>query len=102
MRTRFPLIVLLATGVLLAACHKQQEPTPENQVVEAPAPVAETPPPAPEPAPAPPPKVASTKPGAAPEPSADQQMIDDADATGMTSHTTHDADGSDAAGNSQQ
>lgn len=92
MRTRTALITLLAASSLLAACGKAPEQQPENQQVEAPKPVALAPKPVATPAPAPEVKPVAPKVKAAPEPTADQQMIDDADATGMTSHTARDSD----------
>lgn len=91
MRTRNALIALLAASSLLAACSKAPEQAPENQQSEAPKPVAPPPKPAAKPLPAPEAKPEPVKAKAAPEPTADQQMIDDADATGMTSHTSRDA-----------
>ena len=103
MRIRSTLIALLAAGSLVAGCHKQPKQPPENQAIEAPKPVAPAPTPAPEPEkPAKPAKPVAAKVKAAPEPTADQQMIDDAEATGMTSHVSRDGDTSDTAGNSQQ
>jgi hypothetical protein len=98
-RIRSGWIAVAAIGLLASACHKQPEPEPENeatnQAVEAPTP----PPPAPTPtAPAPAPTPPKPKPVAvAPAPAipADQQVIDDADATGMTAHVSHDASGTD-------
>jgi outer membrane biosynthesis protein TonB len=89
---------LLAVLLPLAACHKAPEPAPEpenNVVEEAPLPennvVEETPAPennmmeeAPKPKP---------KPKPWPSVSADQQMMDDADATGMTSRVSRDGSG---------
>ena len=101
MRIRSTLITLLAAGSLVAGCHKAPEQPPENQAVETTKPVAPAPKPAPE-EPAKPAKPVAAKVKAAPEPTADQQMIDDAEATGMTSHASHDDEASGAAGNSQQ
>jgi hypothetical protein len=95
--------MLLAAASALAACHKAPEQQPsENQASEAPKPVAPPPKPAPKPVPAPVPKADPVKVQAAPEPTADQQMLDDADATGMTSHASRESDASNASGNSQQ
>jgi hypothetical protein len=93
-------IVVLAALLPLAACHKAPEPeanAAENVVEEAPAPdnnAAEE-----MPAPennmmeeAPKPKKPDVKPW--PKVSADQQMLDDADATGMTSRVSRDDSGS--------
>jgi hypothetical protein len=103
MRIRSTLITLLAAGSLVAGCHKAPEQPPENQAVETPKPVAPAPKPAPVPEkPAKPAKPVAAKVKAAPEPTADQQMIDDAEATGMTSHASHDDEASGSAGNSQQ
>ena len=101
MRIRSTLTALVIVGSL-GACHKRSAPPPDNQQVETPTPV-----PAPEtPVPAPEPKIAEPKPAAhkikaAPKPTADEQMLDDADATGMTSHAAPDAAPADTAGNSQ-
>jgi len=102
MRVRSTLIFLAAAGSLLGACHKDHEQPPENQAVEnsTPAPQPSVPPPVPKPIEKPIPKIASPR-AAAPKPTADEQMLDDADATGMTSHASHDPDTSDASGNSQ-
>ena len=106
MRIRSTLITLLAAGSLVAGCHKAPEQPPENQAIEAPKPEATTPKPAPAPEkpakPAKPAKPVAAKVKAVPEPTADQQMIDDAEATGMTSHASHDDEASGSAGNSQQ
>ena len=102
MRTRLTVAMLLVAASGLAACHKTPEQQPiENQAAEAPKPVAPPPKPAPKPAPAPVPKADPAKVEAAPEPTADQQMLDDADATGMTSHASRGSDASNASGNSQ-
>ena len=102
MRVRSTLIFLAAAGSLLGACHKGHEQPPENQAVEnsTPAPQPSVPPPAAKPVEKPARKVA-LKAATAPKPTADEQMLDDADATGMTSHAPHDPDTSDASGNSQ-
>ncbi|HEY0271033.1 MAG TPA: hypothetical protein VGC10_08605 [Sphingomonas sp.] len=89
-------IGFLALLLPLAACHKQPAPAPEpdNSQVEAP-PEPPAPPPAPTPPPpvAGPPKAAAPAVKAPPAPTADQQMLDDAAATGMTSHAAGDGDG---------
>ncbi len=100
MRNRYTLFGLALAGTL-GACNRHSEPPPENQPVETPAPVTQTVVAAPETPPAPTPKPVKPKAKAAPKPSADEQMLDDADATGMTSHPTSDADTSGQAGNSQ-
>lgn len=90
------LIVALVVLLPVAACRKAPEPQPEtdhNQAEEAPK--APVPPPR-EPAPAPPPKPAKPKHVAVKWPEAlpaDQQMLDDADATGMTARVSRDGDG---------
>ncbi len=89
---------LLALALLVTACRKHEEAPPEPQENNA----AEAPLPAPVPAPTPPapiveppkPKVVRAAP--APEVPADQQVIDDADATGMTSRVSR----GDSGGNS--
>lgn len=101
MRLRTPLMILLAGTALIAGCHKTPEAPPENQTSEpaappTPAPVA----PKPEPV-VTPPKPVAPKPKPAPEPTADQQMIDDADAVGMTSRTSSSSNETSAPGNSQ-
>jgi hypothetical protein len=103
MRIRSTLITLLAAGSLVAGCHKEPEQPPENQAIETPKTAAPVPKPVPAPEkPAKPAKPLVAKVKAAPEPTADQQMIDDAEATGMTSHAAHDDEASGSAGNSQQ
>ena len=102
MSTRLPLLALAVAGLLLSGCHRQSAPEPENEVIAAPAPVVQTPEPEPEPVVAPTPEPVVPKPKAAPKPSADEQMLDDADATGMTAHANRESDTSDGAGNSQQ
>ncbi|WBO23997.1 hypothetical protein [Sphingomonas abietis] len=101
MTIRSSVLILLAGITLLAGCHKTPEAPPENQTTE---PAAPPPPlpvaPAPEPVVAPP-KPVVAKPKPAPEPTADQQMSDDADAVGMTSRTSSAANDANAAGNSQ-
>jgi outer membrane biosynthesis protein TonB len=83
MRMKWPVIALLGGTLLLAGCKRQHEEQPvENTPAEAPRPVVA-------PTPAPPP-VEKPKPVAAPKPKPlpatpeDQQVLDDADATGMT------------------
>lgn len=100
MRSRSTLVFLLAIGSLLGACHKSREPAPDNQAVVIPAPVQQAQTPEPEPLPEPTPKPVPPKPKAAPKPTADQQMLDDADATGMTSHVSQDTGSSDSSGTS--
>jgi hypothetical protein len=99
MRAGLKLAILLAGASLLGACQKHSEPPARNRAVEAPP----TPVPAhaAEPAAKPMPKPAPRRPAKPPKPSADEQMLDDADATGMTSHASRGGDGSDASGNSQ-
>ncbi|WP_454882903.1 hypothetical protein [Sphingomonas oryzagri] len=82
-------VTLLVTG-----CNRHQEPVQQEQVQEAPRPAAPTKP-APKPAP-----VAATKPvvhKAKPLPPtpAEQQVLDDADATGMTARTDRSGGGDD-------
>lgn len=83
-----------AATLLLAACHRSEPPPPlaENDAMTTPEPPLPL-----EPAPVPqvvevPTSEAPPKPKPAPEVSADQQVIDDADATGMTAHANHDGD----------
>jgi outer membrane biosynthesis protein TonB len=107
MRNRSTLIVLAVAASLLGACHKHREPPPEDQQIENQQ--AETPPPPVEQTQQPVvesqpkvverPVVPKVKP--APKPTADEQMLDDADATGMTSHSTPDSGATGGAGNSQ-
>ncbi len=92
MRNRSILIALAATGSLLGACQKHSEPPPETQNVETPEPVAPPVATPPKPSETPTPKPAKPRAKAAPKPSADEQMLDDADATGMTSHSAPDTD----------
>lgn len=96
------LAALLATALLAAGCKKAPEPPPENVVVEQPAPPAPVPEATPEPEPKPVVNEAALIPSD--EPSADEQMREDAEATGMTSRVRPIEAPSDsaAAGNVQQ
>jgi outer membrane biosynthesis protein TonB len=102
MRHGYRLMVLLAVGLAIIGCRKQSEPAPpEEQPTETN--MVETAPPPSAPAPVLPPIVTpkanpKPKPKPAPEPTADQQILDDAAATGMTSRSSSDDSG---AGNSQ-
>ncbi len=98
MRIRPSLLAGLGTALLLAACDRSAPPPPpaENDAMTAPEPVAP---------PAPPPQVvelpkpeATPKPKPAPELSPDQQVQEDADATGMTARANR---GDEDAGDSQ-
>jgi hypothetical protein len=95
---------LAATALIVSACHKPPPP-PQNTTMELPAP--EPQPPA-APAPLPEPKPKAEKPVALPtdhaEPSEEEQMREDAEATGMTSRVTTDNDASTPAsgGNSSE
>ena len=100
MRTRPSLILLiLMSGLALTACHKENAEPEQNEAME-----NISTPAAPEVEPAPPLTNAATteapKVKPALEPSAEQQILDDADATGMTSRTAREDTGTDAAGNS--
>jgi hypothetical protein len=106
MRTNFVLAMLAVVGSLLGACHKDQEQPPENVITRAPeADVQKPTAPGPAPSTEPTRTAAAQSPvlndAAAPDPSADQQMQDDAEATGMTSHAARDTDPSSEPGNSQ-
>lgn len=91
---------LLALGVL-AGCSRSEpdEAPPVENVSEAPAPVPEETR-APEPEPAPEPAPVATANAVAPPPAAaiepDEQMLDDADATGMTARAKRDEPVTDA------
>jgi PBP1b-binding outer membrane lipoprotein LpoB len=94
MKTRLTLLTLIAAGSLIAGCQKASPPPAENQDQNVTAP---EPKPAPlptkpiDPMPAPPkPEAPKVKP--APKVTAEQQVIDDADATGMTSHVDRGGD----------
>ena len=95
---------LATMALLLSACHKSPPP-PQNTTMELPAP--EPQPPAP-PAPLPEPKPKAEKPVALPadhaEPSEEEQMREDAEATGMTSRVTtgNDASAPVSGGNSSE
>lgn len=85
---------LLAVALLSGCSRSEPEeaaPT-ENAVVEDVAPVTEAAPPAPEPAPveAPPAVVNTVAPPPAAPVAPDEQMLDDADATGMTARANRD------------
>jgi outer membrane biosynthesis protein TonB len=90
MRFKLPILAAAATMMLVAGCRKAEEAQPpvENRPVEQPKPVA-APLPAPKPVEAPKPKAPKAKP--APKPSADEQVQDDADATGMTARVDRSA-----------
>ena len=95
MRIRALALTGLGIATLLASCHRSEPPPPpaENDAMVEPEPVAP-----PEPAPRAvevPRAEAPPRPKPAPEVSADQQVQDDADATGMTAHVTHGDDAGD-------
>lgn len=77
--------IAIGAGLLLAGCNRHQEPVAQEQVKEAPQPVAPKPEPKPAPVVAPKPVVQKAKP--LPPTPAEQQVLDDADATGMTART---------------
>ena len=92
------LLGLAAAGMLVAACHRHEEPPPENEsngaVIDTLPPARPVPAPKPPEPEAPPPPVsnlAEIKPAPADTP--DQQVLDDADATGMTSRVSRDGEG---------
>jgi hypothetical protein len=102
MRTRSTLITLVAIGSLLGACHKNREQPPAEPAAEAPTPVARTTTPQPKPKAKPRLIPATARVEAVPKPTADEQMLDDAEATGMTSHAApHNPETPDAVANSQ-
>jgi len=97
MRLKLPMLAGATLLALFAAgCKKAQEPTPVQTNLTEPAKPA-PPPPAPKPKPAETPKPEAPKVAPPPEVPADQQMLDDADATGMTARIDRD---SEADGNS--
>ena len=101
MRMRSTCIALLVAGALIAGCKRTPEPPPENEPTNVATPEAPPPePPQPVPAPV---EIEHPKAKPAPEPTADQQIIDDAEATGMTSRSSHSDEGSETtgSGNSQ-
>jgi hypothetical protein len=102
MRARLPLLAgIAATALLVAGCKKHEEQPPvQNEPVAQPEPVAPPPPPPVEPAPKPKPILPKAKP--APEVSADQQVIDDADATGMTAHVNRAQNNADSSSTDHQ
>jgi len=85
---------MLGATLLLAGCKQHREPPAQNQAVEAPKPVV-APQPKPEPV-APPKPVAAPKPKPLPPTPEDQQVLDDADATGMTARVDRAGNNSDA------
>jgi hypothetical protein len=96
MRLRSTCVVLLVAGSLVAGCKRAPEPPPENEPANVATP--EAPPPEP-PQPAPMAvEIEHPKAKPAPELTADQQIIDDADATGMTSRASHSDDGAETTG----
>jgi outer membrane biosynthesis protein TonB len=103
MKTRATLLTLIAAGSLIAGCQKASEPPAQNegQNVTVPAPKPVAPPPKPvEPTPPPKPILPKVKP--APKVSEEQQVIDDADATGMTSHVDRGGDTSSVPADAQK
>lgn len=94
MRMKISIAMTIGAALLVAGCNRHQEPVEQNQVQEAPKPVV---PPKPEPKPipveAPKPVVKKAKP--LPPTPAEQQVIDDADATGMTARSDRTGGGGD-------
>jgi PBP1b-binding outer membrane lipoprotein LpoB len=92
---------ILGGTLLLAGCKQHQEPPAENNAVEAPKPVV-----APKPQPAPPPAKPKTAaaPKAKPLPATpeEQQVLDDADATGMTARVDRSGTDTQAADTNRQ
>ena len=91
------LLGLAVAGMLVTACRRHEEPPPENTwngaESEALPPVRPAPAPEPPEPATPPPSVsnlAEIRP--APEDTPDQQVLDDADATGMTSRVSRDGE----------
>jgi outer membrane biosynthesis protein TonB len=102
MRTKLAIAAMLGGTLLLAGCKQQhQEPPAQNEAAEAPTPVAPPPPPPPVEKPKP---VAAPKPKPLPATPEDQQVLDDADATGMTARVDRSGNASDtkAATNQEQ
>jgi len=94
MRMKWPVMAMLGGALLLAGCKQQHQEQPvENQPAEAPKPVAPPPPPPPAEKPKP---VAAPKPKPLPPTPEDQQVLDDADATGMTARVDRSGNASDA------
>lgn len=88
-RMKISIATAIGATLLLAGCNRHQEPVAQEQVKEAPKPVA-PPKPEPEPKPVPvvaPPKSVVQKAKPLPPTPAEQQVLDDADATGMTART---------------
>jgi outer membrane biosynthesis protein TonB len=83
MHTKLAIAVLMSGTLLLAGCKQHREPPVENQPTEAPKPVV-PPKPAPAPTAAKPKIAAAPKPKPLPATPEQQQVLDDADATGMT------------------
>lgn len=98
---KLAIAAILGGTLLLAGCKQHQENPPEtNNAAEAPEPVAPPPPP---PAPAPKPKpVAAAKPKPLPATPEDQQVLDDADATGMTARVDRSGTDTQAADTNRQ
>jgi outer membrane biosynthesis protein TonB len=85
-----PLTALAAVALLLPGCHKTPQEPPQNMTMELPATPAKPPAPpvAPPPAPKPKEEKVVVPPTTVAEPSEEEQMREDAEATGMTSRTT--------------
>lgn len=101
MRTKMS-ILMLGGALLLAGCKQQhQEPPVQNQPIEeeAPKPVIE---PVPQPEPVAKPKPVVAKPKPLPPTPEDQQVLDDADATGMTARVNRSGNASTPAPDANQ
>lgn len=95
MRTKLSIMVMLGGTLLFAGCKQHQESPTQNQATETPRPAAtplprSTPPATPKPVAPKPPKPPKPKP--LPLTSTEQQVIDDADATGMTARVDRSSD----------
>jgi outer membrane biosynthesis protein TonB len=90
MRMKLSVMAILGGALLLASCKQHQEPPVQNEPTEAAQPVAA--PPKPAPVAIPKPAAPKPKPKPLPETPAEQQVLDDADATGMTARVNRSAE----------
>ena len=88
MHMKISIAVAIGAALLIVGCNRHQEPVQQEQqqVKEAPKPAA-PPKPEAEPVPVAAPKPVVQKPKPLPPTPAEQQVLDDADATGMTART---------------
>ncbi|HEY0315827.1 MAG TPA: hypothetical protein VGC28_06120 [Sphingomonas sp.] len=87
---KLSVMAIMGGALLLASCKQHQEPPVQNEPTEAAQPVVARPKPAP--AATPKPAAPKPKPKPLPETPVEQQVLDDADATGMTARVNRSAE----------